>query len=411
MNRSTRKFALRGLLAAHFAPVRLEDLVVTRHDFPHWMRPDLQKALEAVFAAMPRHRFFGARLRGGEPWFRFADLVEPGAKAPAIGPAEYQDADIGEDQPVRCLTRGLWLSEGEGMRFALLLDVSEGYRAPRARLEISVPQGEAPARFAGRLAERLRAQAERGDSWRGKVLMLDRAHDDFELSAAGLRVIDAVAVQRDEIVLPEKTLALIERNTLGFAREVERLARLGLSARKGVLLYGPPGTGKTLVVLEDIDLIGGHRDGPWAASGGILNTLLNEMDGFGPEARVLFVLTTNRPEVLEPALAMRPGRVDQAIEVGLPGEAERRLLVRRYAGVLRVEHRLAEETARRIGRASPAFIKELMRRAAQAMLERGGDQALEPGDINRAIDDMLGAAGKLGARMLGAAGAIGFAPA
>src|SRR6266704_1825528 len=421
MNRSTRKFALHGLLAAHFAPVRLEDLVITRHDFPHWMRPDLQKALEAIFAAMPRHRFFGARLRGGEPWFRFADLVEPGAKAPAIGPAEYQDADIGEDQPVRCLTRGLWL-----------------------------PQGEAPARFAGRLAERLRAQAERGDSWRGKVLMLDRAHDDFELSAAGLRVIDAVAVRRDEIVLPEKTLALIERNTLGFAHEVERLARLGLSARKGVLLYGPPGTGKTLVVrwlagalkgftklivtaehygllseslaiaralepalivLEDIDLVGGHRDGPWAASGGILNTLLNEMDGFAPEARVLFVLTTNRPEVLEPALAMRPGRVDQAIEVGLPGEAERRLLVKRYAGVLRVEHKLAEETARRIGRVSPAFIKELMRRAAQAMLERGGDQALESDDINRAIDDMLGAGGKLGARMLGAAGAIGFAPA
>src|SRR6266705_1654714 len=81
MNRSTRKFALRGLLAAHFAPVRLEDLVITRHDFPHWMRPDLQKALEAIFAAMPRRRFFGARLRGGEPWFRFADLVEPGCAA------------------------------------------------------------------------------------------------------------------------------------------------------------------------------------------------------------------------------------------------------------------------------------------------------------------------------------------
>src|SRR6266540_3079918 len=63
MNRSTRKFALRSLLAAHFAPVRLEDLVITRHDFPHWMRPDLQKALEAIFAAMPRHRFFGARRR------------------------------------------------------------------------------------------------------------------------------------------------------------------------------------------------------------------------------------------------------------------------------------------------------------------------------------------------------------
>jgi hydroxymethylglutaryl-CoA lyase len=54
------------------------------------------------------------------------------------------------------------------------------------------------------------------------------------------------------------------------------------------------------------------------------------------DARMLFVLTTNRPEVLEPALAARPGRVDQVIEIGLPGEAERRLLVERYAGGLRV---------------------------------------------------------------------------
>jgi len=45
---------------------------------------------------VPRRRFFGARLRGGDLGFRFADLVEPGAEAPAIGPAEYQDADIGD---------------------------------------------------------------------------------------------------------------------------------------------------------------------------------------------------------------------------------------------------------------------------------------------------------------------------
>jgi ATP-dependent 26S proteasome regulatory subunit len=135
-----------------------------------------------------------------------------------------------------------------------------------------------------------------------------------------------------------------------------------------------------LVVLEDIDLVGGHRDGPYAAKGGMLNLLLNEMDGVAPEAHLLFVLTTNRPEVLEPALAARPGRVDQAIEVGLPGEAERRLLVQRYAGRLQVPEQLAAETARRIGHVSPAFIKELMRRAAQAMLERGSDCVLEVRD-------------------------------
>ena len=80
-----------------------------------------------------------------------------------------------------------------------------------------------------------------------------------------------------------------------------------------------------------------------------------------------------------------------------------------YAGGLRVPDELAVETAKRVGRISPAFIKELMRRAAQTMIERGGGQALESCDIERALEDMLGAGGRLGARMLGAENAIGFA--
>ena len=41
--------------------------------------------------------------------------------------------------------------------------------------------------------------------------------------------------------------------------------------------------------------------------------LLNEMDGLAEDADVVFVLTTNRADLLEPALAARPGRVDQAV--------------------------------------------------------------------------------------------------
>lgn len=439
--------SLNNLLVAHFAPLALEELVVTRHDFPHWMRPDLQKALEALFARLESSCFFGARVRDHDFAFCLADLAEAGAGI-VVGPAEYQDVDIGEAQPVRCLTRGLWLAERNDARFALLLEVREVYRGVRVRLEIAVAPGYTPARVAARIMGELRTQAEDGASWRGKVLVLEPAHDDYEISPAGLRVDKAAPVRREDIVLPEKTLALIERNTSGFVRDASRLAQLGLSVKKGVLLFGPPGTGKTLivrwlagslegytkiivtaghyglleetlaiaralqpalVVLEDIDLVGGHRDGPYAARGSMLNLLLNEMDGVAPEARLLFVLTTNRPEVLEPALAARPGRVDQAIEVGLPGEAERRLLIQRYAGRLRVPEDLAVETSKRVGRVSPAFIKELMRRAAQAMIERDGGQALESRDIERALEDMLRAGGRLGARMLGAENAIGFA--
>lgn len=440
--------SLNNLLGAHFAPLALEELVVVRRDFPHWMRPDLQTALETLFAGPSGARFTGARIRDRDFDFRFADLAQAGDGI-AVGPSEYLDVDIGEAQPMRCLTRGLWLAESDNVRFALLLDAREGYRDFRVRLEIATPPGDEAKRLAVRIAERLRGQAEAGAAWRGKVLVLERADDEFDVAPAGLRVEKAAPVRREDIVLPDKTLALIERNTLEFVGRAQQLTRLGMSGKKGVLLYGPPGTGKTLivrwlasaledytklivtaghyalleetfeiaralqpamVVLEDIDLVGGHRDGPWTG-GTTLNLLLNEMDGLAPDARVLIVLTTNRPETLEPALAARPGRVDQAIEIGLPGETERRLLVKRYAGALRVSEDLAAETARRIGRVSPAFIKELMRRAAQAMLERGGERVLEARDVERAIGDMLGAGGRLGARMLGAENAIGFATA
>ena len=79
----------------------------------------------------------------------------------------------------------------------------------------------------------------------------------------------------------------------------------------------------------------------------LLNTLLNEMDGLKEDADILFVLTTNRPEQLEGALAGRPGRIDQAIEVPLPDDDGREKLVSLYGGGLK----LADKIVRRGGEA------------------------------------------------------------
>ena len=105
----------------------------------------------------------------------------------------------------------------------------------------------------------------------------------------------------------------------------------------------------------------------------LLNKLLNEMDGLKEEADILFILTTNRPEALERALASRPGRVDQAIEFPLPDEEGREKLVRLYArGVERADD-VVRAIVRRTEKVSAAFIKELMRRSVQFHLERNGD--------------------------------------
>ena len=71
----------------------------------------------------------------------------------------------------------------------------------------------------------------------------------------------------------------------------------------------------------------------------LLNKLLNEMDGLQEDADVLFILTTNRPDQLEPALASRPGRIDQAIEFPLPDESGRTKLVNLYSRGLNCRRR------------------------------------------------------------------------
>jgi ATP-dependent 26S proteasome regulatory subunit len=72
------------------------------------------------------------------------------------------------------------------------------------------------------------------------------------------------------------------------------------------------------VILEDVDLIGTQRDRQTVGANALLFELLNQMDGLADDADILFILTTNRPDIVEPALAARPGRVDQAIEIPLP---------------------------------------------------------------------------------------------
>src|SRR6185295_957438 len=86
----------------------------------------------------------------------------------------------------------------------------------------------------------------------------------------------------------------------------------------------------TMVVIEDVELIARDRDRMGPCEESLLNRLLNEMDGLKEDADILFVLTTNRPEELEGAIANRPGRVDQAIEIPLPDEAGRRKLIQLY---------------------------------------------------------------------------------
>src|SRR5919107_1652664 len=113
------------------------------------------------------------------------------------------------------------------------------------------------------------------------------------------------------------------------------------------------------------------------------------MDGLRADAEILFLLTTNRPEALEAALASRPGRVDQAIEFPLPDEVGRAKLVRLYARGMEVSEAVLRATVQRTEGVSASFLKELMRRSAQFHLERDGSGGLVLEDVEAELDELL----------------------
>jgi ATP-dependent 26S proteasome regulatory subunit len=143
------------------------------------------------------------------------------------------------------------------------------------------------------------------------------------------------------------------------------------------------------VVLEDVDLVAHERDFD-LPSRPLLFELLNEMDGLAEDADVLFLLTTNRPDVLEPALAARPGRIDQSVELPLPDATDRRRLIDLYARGLELRADRLDEVVERLDGASPAHVKELLRKAALLAAEEGnGAIAVEDRHLLAALDELV----------------------
>jgi len=187
--------------------------------------------------------------------------------------------------------------------------------------------------------------------------------------------------------LPGHTTLLITAEEMGILPEYMALARL---------------LQPSLVVIEDADLIARDRTERGSACDEVmLNRLLNELDGLRERADVFFILTTNRPETLEPALASRPGRIDQAIEFPLPDQRLRRGLVALYARSLELSPELMDDLARRTDGASPAFIKEFLRRIAQHHLDADSQGNVTKATAEAALHEMLFSGGVLNTRLLG----------
>lgn len=166
-----------------------------------------------------------------------------------------------------------------------------------------------------------------------------------------------------------------------FLRNPKKFLDIGAEIPKGVMMMGAPGTGKTLlaravageagvpfysisgsefvemfvgvgasrvrdlfqiakksapsiIFVDEIDAVGRVR-GTGVGGGNdereqTLNQILVEMDGFEPNAKVIVMAATNRPDVLDPAL-LRPGRFDRRVTIDLPDRHDRKAILEVHA--------------------------------------------------------------------------------
>lgn len=432
------------LVRAHFHPTSTDQITISERQFPFRVRADLQRAIDRLFDTTTTiTHFCGVQKEYAHEGVTFSDCVVPSQHNPIVSvPPQYEEIDIGNEEPVRCLKNGLWLLEKEGRKFAVLYGSVSRYGCVTGiQFQIATANNPEGTRITQEFFKHLEDSILKAESYRGKILTLEESEHSYSGQSTGIKVQKLRTVERDQVILPRATLDLLDRNVIQFVRQRPELAKFRQATKKGLLFYGPPGTGKThtihylakaleghttllisaeqvallaeymtlarllqpsIVIIEDVDLIARDRSEMGVCEEVLLNKLLNEMDGLKEEADILFILTTNRPEALERALSSRPGRIDQAIEFPLPDDQGRSKLVRLYSQGVELSDDVVDEIVSRTDRVSAAFIKELMRRAVQFHLERNGTGRIESADVESALDEMLFSGGSLNLKLLGA---------
>jgi ATP-dependent metalloprotease FtsH len=358
------------------------------------------------------------------------------AESDRIQEARFLDADG--------IVAGRYLRDGEAREYALPYFRNDTLRE-RLTLDVIVPN-RIPVSVEQQAGKRIATTA----SFAFPVLLLivavlyvglsyARGSGPFSTSSRSRRVPpDADGTTFDDVAGQDAAVAEL-REVADLLARSDRVAAVGATIPKGILLFGPPGCGKTLmaralageagasfysisgsdfvelyvgvgaarvrdlfeearahapaiVFIDELDAVGRRRRGGTAAATGsaeeqaqALNQLLTEIDGFSPSEGVVVIGATNRPDVLDPAL-LRPGRFDRSVGLELPDEQARRAILDVHARGKSLDPAVdLGEVARRAVGMSGADLANVLNEAG-LLAARSGRDAIGREDLVQAVD-------------------------